>query len=163
MISHCFSLNNILIKQILFLLFYLDEDCYEIVDYPNNDIIMHSLGKFNNESIKKCQAKCQEETDCIGFSIKLASEISCYLKKNMNTNVTKTYNNYLSGPKNCPINGAWTEYGLWTPCSKFCGNGTMRKFRFCTNPEPAYEGKYCEGNNYQQKECFNDCTQGKSV
>ena len=71
--------------------------------------------------------------------------------------------NYISGPKFCPIDGNWSEYDLWLPCSPMCGNGTSRRFRFCTNPEPSYNGKFCEGLNYEEEKCFTDCIQGTYV
>ena len=46
------------------------------------------------------------------------------------------------------------------PCSKSCGNGTMRRFRYCTNPLPKYNGNYCTGNNYEEMECYTDCSKG---
>ena len=58
--------------------------------------------------------------------------------------------------KSEPIHGNWSEYGLWTPCTKSCGNGTMRHFRFCSNPKPKYGGNNCEGKNYEDCECFNE-------
>ena len=66
----------------------------------------------------------------------------------------------ISGPKNCQINGNWSDFGLWMPCTKSCGNGTKRRFRFCTNPKPKFGGEVCEGNNFEDSDCFVDCSSG---
>ena len=130
--------------------------------------------------IEFCQLECQEHPDCKGFTIK--KNDACNLKNDVKSNVTiskwkiRFFNhkviklkknsftargNYISGPKFCPIDGNWSEYDLWLPCSPMCGNGTSRRFRFCTNPEPSYGGKFCEGLNYEEVDCFTDCSQGK--
>ena len=88
--------------------------------------------------IEDCQLKCQELDDCLGFSVQLFKK--CYLKKSIDQNETKSSNNFISGPKFCPIDGDWSDFGLWLPCSSICGNGTMRRFRTCTDPEPKYGG-----------------------
>ena len=134
-----------------------DGDCFEIVDYPHNDLISYPMNEVKN-SIKICQDKCQNQNDCIGFSFVLDDK--CYLKNKMENGQIKSRNNILSGPTHCPRHGNWSEYGLWTPCSKSCGDGMMRHFRFCNNPEPAYGGNGCVGQNYEDSKCFTDCTQG---
>ncbi|CAC5393669.1 unnamed protein product [Mytilus coruscus] len=52
--------------------------------------------------------------------------------------------------RECPIDGGWSEYGPfteWSTCSVTCGMGIQTKShdRTCTNPEPQYGGKDCEG------------------
>nr|VZI12048.1 unnamed protein product [Spirometra erinaceieuropaei] len=45
--------------------------------------------------------------------------------------------------KNCPIDGAWGEWGPWTHCSRSCGGGIRRRQRRCDNPKPQFGGKPC--------------------
>ena len=92
----------------------------------------------------------------MGFS--LESDQKCHLKNKMETKVDTP--EVISGSKNCQINGNWSDFGLWMPCSKSCGNGTKRRFRFCTNPKPKYGGEDCEGNNFEDGDCFVDCSTG---
>uniref|UniRef100_UPI0035901066 A disintegrin and metalloproteinase with thrombospondin motifs 18-like n=1 Tax=Myxine glutinosa TaxID=7769 RepID=UPI0035901066 len=47
------------------------------------------------------------------------------------------------GPK--PVNGRWSLWTAWSPCSYSCGGGVRRKERHCTNPRPQYGGRYCSG------------------
>ncbi|VDL94587.1 unnamed protein product [Schistocephalus solidus] len=45
--------------------------------------------------------------------------------------------------KNCPVDGAWGEWGPWTHCSRSCGGGIRRRQRRCDNPKPQFGGKPC--------------------
>ncbi|XP_067655913.1 coadhesin-like [Haliotis asinina] len=53
------------------------------------------------------------------------------------------------GPSNCPVHGgvsAWDNWSVNSPCSPTCGaNGirTRTRTRTCTNPVPAYSGRFC--------------------
>ena len=136
--------------------FFLDGECYEVANYPNNDITSISMAEIVDNPIKECQSKCQEEENCVGFSLK--SDRKCILKNKMETKIDTP--EFICGPKNCQINGNWSDFGLWMPCSKSCGNGTKRRFRFCTNPKPKYGGEDCEGNNFEDSDCFVNCSTG---
>jgi hypothetical protein len=72
--------------------------------------------------------------------------------------VPNPYTALISGPKNCPIHGNWSDYINWTPCK----NGKEKGFRFCTNPEPKYEGNDCEGEHFIIQDC-NITYDGKKV
>jgi len=53
----------------------------------------------------------------------------------------------------CPIDGGWTKWGMWRPCSKTCGGGRTYRLRFCRNPSPKYGGERCPGAPIQAKQC----------
>lgn len=53
----------------------------------------------------------------------------------------------------CKINGGWGDWSEWTPCSKTCGKGYKSRKRLCNNPAPKYNGRDCEGENYEYEEC----------
>ena len=61
-------------------------------------------------------------------------------------------NKFLLGPQKCSINGGWTNYTLWLPCK----DGVEKGFRYCENPEPDFDGKYCEGSNFILLNCTDD-------
>ncbi|XP_067914831.1 A disintegrin and metalloproteinase with thrombospondin motifs 16 isoform X2 [Heterodontus francisci] len=58
-----------------------------------------------------------------------------------------------SGPK--PINGRWSNWSMWSPCSRTCGGGVTNRERQCTNPRPQYGGKFCDGTHRTYKLCNN--------
>ncbi|KAJ7352817.1 Hemicentin-1 [Desmophyllum pertusum] len=57
----------------------------------------------------------------------------------------------------CPINGNWTSWGAWTPCTKTCGLSYRKRSRSCTNPPPQYNGSGCGGKNDQVERCKTPC------
>ena len=46
-----------------------------------------------------------------------------------------------------PINGGWSSYSSYTPCTKACGGGTQTKRRTCSNPSPQHGGNECTKEN----------------
>eukprot|EP00112_Aurelia_sp_Birch-Aquarium-sp1_P018684 Seg4492.1 transcript_id=Seg4492.1/GoldUCD/mRNA.D3Y31 product=Coadhesin protein_id=Seg4492.1/GoldUCD/D3Y31 len=53
----------------------------------------------------------------------------------------------------CPINGGYSNWGAYKPCTKSCGGGTKTRSRECNNPRPAHGGKKCEGDSSQSASC----------
>ncbi|XP_056000284.1 hemicentin-1-like isoform X2 [Ostrea edulis] len=60
----------------------------------------------------------------------------------------------------CPIDGGWSEFGDWDEwgvCSVTCDGGsqTRDRRRTCTQPEPQYGGKACDGSDTDtdRREC----------
>jgi hypothetical protein len=53
----------------------------------------------------------------------------------------------------CPIDGGWSEWSVWSACSKTCGRGLRSRKRFCNNPTPRHNGKFCDGDNLEYEEC----------
>ena len=52
-----------------------------------------------------------------------------------------------------PVNGGFTDWGAYSPCSVTCGKGTMKRTRSCSNPPPSNGGKPCEGSTSETVEC----------
>uniref|UniRef100_S4R6S8 SCO-spondin n=1 Tax=Petromyzon marinus TaxID=7757 RepID=S4R6S8_PETMA len=53
----------------------------------------------------------------------------------------------------CDVDGAWSDWSPWTPCSAPCGLGVQRRYRFCTEPPPAGEGRDCGGPGSEERVC----------
>ncbi|NXC61674.1 HMCN1 protein, partial [Aleadryas rufinucha] len=53
----------------------------------------------------------------------------------------------------CPVDGSWSEWGLWEECSKSCGHGNRTRSRTCSNPPAQHGGKPCEGSALESVMC----------
>lgn len=56
---------------------------------------------------------------------------------------------------NCTRNGEWSEWSNWSSCSPSCGHGRQYRQRQCNNPLPLNNGKYCQGNDREERQCDN--------
>lgn len=52
-----------------------------------------------------------------------------------------------------PIDGGYTQWSQFTPCTVSCGKGTMTRTRSCTNPPPSNGGKQCTEPASETVEC----------
>uniref|UniRef100_A0A8C3DQA4 Hemicentin-1 n=1 Tax=Corvus moneduloides TaxID=1196302 RepID=A0A8C3DQA4_CORMO len=53
----------------------------------------------------------------------------------------------------CPVDGSWSEWGLWEECSRSCGQGNRTRSRTCSNPLAQHGGKPCEGSALESVMC----------
>uniref|UniRef100_A0A8C3J6R6 Hemicentin-1 n=1 Tax=Calidris pygmaea TaxID=425635 RepID=A0A8C3J6R6_9CHAR len=53
----------------------------------------------------------------------------------------------------CPVDGEWSSWLPWAPCSETCGKGTQTRLRLCNNPPPSHGGSHCEGSDTQMQVC----------
>ncbi|XP_067156720.1 hemicentin-1 [Apteryx mantelli] len=53
----------------------------------------------------------------------------------------------------CPVDGEWSSWLPWGPCSETCGKGTQSRLRLCNNPPPSNDGSRCEGSDMQTQVC----------
>ncbi|XP_053325662.1 hemicentin-1 [Spea bombifrons] len=58
--------------------------------------------------------------------------------------------------QNCPVDGKWSIWSSWTPCSLSCGGGLRQRTRECSNPAPQNGGHSCEGNALEHELCNAD-------
>ena len=60
------------------------------------------------------------------------------------------------------VDGKWSAWETWSPCTKTCGNGRRNRVRLCNNPAPANGGKTCEGKEENSEVCLVRHCSGKS-
>ena len=51
------------------------------------------------------------------------------------------------------VNGHWSPWGSFGPCSRSCGSGKQYRRRACNNPAPSSGGSTCNGPSHQSKTC----------
>ncbi|ROT80008.1 putative hemicentin-1 isoform X7, partial [Penaeus vannamei] len=56
----------------------------------------------------------------------------------------------------CPVNGAWSSWSEWSPCSMTCGLGMRVRSRLCNNPYPGFGGAPCVGEERETSSCEGD-------
>ena len=54
----------------------------------------------------------------------------------------------------CTVNGGWSSWFVFTPCSVSCGTGMTVLARTCTNPAPKYGGRPCQGPARKGQPCL---------
>ncbi|XP_046840031.1 A disintegrin and metalloproteinase with thrombospondin motifs 9-like [Xenia sp. Carnegie-2017] len=61
------------------------------------------------------------------------------------------------------INGNWSPWSPFGPCSRTCGGGVTFSSRSCNNPRPSNGGKFCFGAKTRFKSCnTKDCPKGSA-
>ncbi|XP_076806619.1 uncharacterized protein LOC143450093 [Clavelina lepadiformis] len=58
----------------------------------------------------------------------------------------------------CPVNGDWGDWSSWSFCSGIqcvTSKGIQVRSRGCDNPLPAYGGKTCSGEDFENRNCLN--------
>lgn len=59
-----------------------------------------------------------------------------------------------------PVDGNYSAWSMWSPCSSSCGAGSRYRTRSCTNPAPSFGGQPCYnmGSDEDVEACFlKDC------
>lgn len=51
------------------------------------------------------------------------------------------------------VDGSWSKWEPYGPCSRTCGGGVQLARRQCSSPAPANGGKYCEGVRVKYRSC----------
>ena len=52
------------------------------------------------------------------------------------------------------MDGGWSAWTRWTPCTTTCGRGEARRTRTCTEPPAAHGGRECGGERFQTNNCI---------
>lgn len=56
------------------------------------------------------------------------------------------------------IDGGWSNWTVWSDCSRTCGSGVAFQERYCNNPAPSHGGRYCVGDHRRHKICSTEVT-----
>lgn len=59
------------------------------------------------------------------------------------------------------VDGKWSGWKPWGPCTKSCGGGSQTSSRTCTNPPPTNGGEECRGENERSRDCNTQPCPGK--
>lgn len=51
------------------------------------------------------------------------------------------------------VNGGYSNWEEWGPCSSTCGQGFQERIRLCNNPQPANGGRSCSGPSIDSRKC----------
>ena len=51
------------------------------------------------------------------------------------------------------VDGGWSNWGSYEPCSTTCGLGSQTRQRTCNKPPPSAGGKQCDGSGSETKSC----------
>ncbi|XP_073456587.1 hemicentin-2 [Aquarana catesbeiana] len=51
------------------------------------------------------------------------------------------------------VNGGFSEWQEWSPCTRTCGQGVQERIRLCNNPPPANGGRPCMGRDVDVRAC----------
>ncbi|XP_069465362.1 hemicentin-2 isoform X1 [Ambystoma mexicanum] len=51
------------------------------------------------------------------------------------------------------VNGGFSDWLEWGPCSQTCGQGSQQRIRLCDNPLPANGGQACSGRHTDSRSC----------
>ncbi|KAM6944598.1 hemicentin-1 [Lycodopsis pacificus] len=60
------------------------------------------------------------------------------------------------------INGGYSNWEEWGPCSSTCGQGFQERIRLCNNPEPTNGGRSCSGPGIDSRKCQNGLCPGET-
>lgn len=61
------------------------------------------------------------------------------------------------------VDGGWSEWQTWSPCSAKCDKGTRYRMRSCSRPEPEGFGQDCNGESVQTSICHVEPCKGKQI
>ena len=61
------------------------------------------------------------------------------------------------------MDGAWSSWGEFGPCSVTCSDGFRSRFRSCDNPPPADGGDTCPGPGEDKEPCKDKECPGRNI
>ena len=113
-----------------------------------------SSGKWHDYNCDRPQHFICEKTGKILQNQQFKRNFDLIKSKYLNNYHNETSQIFISGFfEDPPVNGGWTEFGSYGPCSVSCGEGTRTRSRTCTNPAPQKGGADCVGSSNETSSC----------
>eukprot|EP00105_Crassostrea_gigas_P005928 XP_011419685.1 PREDICTED: coadhesin isoform X2 [Crassostrea gigas] len=107
----------------------------------NEGVRIFSIGVGSGPNIEELQSIASSPSDEHVFQVSSFSALSHIL----NAVQTRTCQ--------ASVDGGFSEWAMWTPCSRTCGHGLMSRRRTCTNPVPTRNGRNCTGTYSENTVC----------
>lgn len=63
----------------------------------------------------------------------------------------------------CIVDGGWSDWQKWSPCSAKCDKGIRYRMRSCSRPETEGSGNFCYGEFVQTSVCHVEPCKGKNI
>ncbi|XP_065934945.1 uncharacterized protein [Magallana gigas] len=113
----------------------------EAVLLRNEGVRIFSIGVGSGPKIEELQSIASSPSDEHVFQVSSFSALSHIL----NAVQTRTCQ--------ASVDGGFSEWTMWTKCSRTCGHGLKSRRRTCTNPVPTRNGRNCTGTYSENTEC----------
>ncbi|XP_052715476.1 A disintegrin and metalloproteinase with thrombospondin motifs adt-1-like isoform X1 [Crassostrea angulata] len=107
----------------------------------NEGVRIFSIGVGSGPNIEELQSIASSPSDEHVFQVSSFSALSHIL----NAVQTRTCQ--------ASVDGGFSEWAMWTPCSRTCGHGLKSRRRTCTNPVPTRNGRNCTGTYSENTVC----------
>ncbi|XP_052715472.1 deleted in malignant brain tumors 1 protein-like [Crassostrea angulata] len=107
----------------------------------NEGVRIFSIGVGSGPKIEELQSIASSPSDEHIFQVSSFSALSHIL----NAVQTRTCQ--------ASVDGGFSEWTMWTQCSRTCGHGLKSRRRTCTNPVPTRNGRNCTGTYSENTEC----------
>lgn len=101
-----------------------------------------------------------------GHRLSTGQPIEDYTPCGSNGNLRKMcYNGRCVDPQRFEsVDGNWSIWSQFGPCSMSCGGGIRYRSRYCNSPAPMNGGQYCEGADMEYESCNTmDCPPGSKT
>ncbi|XP_057300634.1 uncharacterized protein LOC130634855 isoform X1 [Hydractinia symbiolongicarpus] len=107
-------------------------------------ILQDDIGMTEWSPWSSCSATCK------GYHVR---HRSCAVSGGDTCSRNKTHQSECNEHIPCPVHGGFTEWSVWSNCSKSCNKGERIRTRQCANPSPQNGGYDCHGVKKEAQAC----------
>ncbi|TWW61140.1 Hemicentin-1 [Takifugu flavidus] len=109
----------------------------------NGSLVIYSV---NNEAVAQSASSNGHFLEMLDFQAADEGEYQCLAENEAGT-AERTI------ALKVQINGGYSNWEEWGPCSSTCGQGFQERIRVCDNPKPANGGRSCNGPSIDSRKC----------